>query len=468
MLLFIPKAKLLRLNPRRTFHSLAKGFTFKEKQHSDTKSQVSLDKECVDFLPWLEKMAGEEITNSISIGKSIYGRSLFASKPIHAGECILKVPFIAQITPHELPLDIRLSLKDEVGNIGKLAVVLMIEKKKGQKSRWYPYISRLPQLSEIHNTVFWCEDELDMIRCSAVHKETVKQKAQIEIEFSLVAKAFNQHCPKVIESSALEDFMHAYALVGTRAWETSKGISLIPFVDFVNHDGLSSSIVLSDEDNQLSEVNADRNYSPGDEVFIRYGEFSNATLVLDFGFTLPHNIHDEVQIEMNVPNNDPLRNTKLRLLKTHHTRSVKDINIFQSSYDTFTIKEVRSTKGKGRGIPQSLRAFARVLCCTSLQELDDLSKEAEQNDGRLARLPFKDKKREFESHKILLSHINILIENHSGCIKDIEESTCRFVSQRFAVRRKMARDLLFGELRVLRSAVEWLNHYCTNLFSVPI
>jgi hypothetical protein len=42
--------------------------------------------------------------------------------------------------------------------------------------------------------------------------------------------------------------------VGSRAWENSKRISLIPFADFMNHDGLSASIVLRDEDNQLSEV----------------------------------------------------------------------------------------------------------------------------------------------------------------------------------------------------------------------
>jgi len=41
---------------------------------------------------------------------------------------------------------------------------------------------------------------------------------------------------------------------------------------------------------------------------------------------------------MDVPNDDPLRNMKLGLLQTHHTRTVKDINIFHSSCDTFTIK----------------------------------------------------------------------------------------------------------------------------------
>ncbi|XP_024013845.1 histone-lysine N-methyltransferase setd3 isoform X3 [Eutrema salsugineum] len=431
MLLCIPTVKLFGFQQRRTIRSLAKRFNFNGQSPTESQAQASLDKECIDFLPWLEKIAGSKITNTLSIGKSVHGRALFASKVIHAGDCILKVPFNAQITPDELPPDIRVSLTDEVGNIGKLAALLMIEKKTGQNSRWVPYISRLPQPTEMHST------------------------------------AFTQHLPNVIEGPALENFMYAYALVGSRAWETSKGISLIPFADFMNHNGLSASIVLSDEDKQLSEVTADRNYNLGDEVLIRYGEFSNATLMLDFGFTLPYNIHDEVQIHMDVPNDDPLRHMKLGLLQSHYTRSVKDISIFHSSCDTFTIKEVKSSKGKGKGLPQSLRAFARLLCCTSSQELNDLSKEAEQNDGRLARLPFKDERREFEAHKVILSHINRLIEDHSACIKEMEESKCYFVSQRFAVRRQMARDLLFGELRVLKSAAEWLNYYCTTLYSAP-
>jgi histone-lysine N-methyltransferase SETD3 len=125
---------------------------------------------------------------------------------------MLKVPFNAQITPDELPSDIRVLLSNEVGNIGMLAAVLIREKKMGQKSRWVPYISRLPQPAEMHSSIFWGEDELSMIRCSAVHQETVKQKAQIEKDFSFVAQAFKQHCPIVTERPDLEDFMYAYAL----------------------------------------------------------------------------------------------------------------------------------------------------------------------------------------------------------------------------------------------------------------
>ncbi|XP_010534451.1 PREDICTED: histone-lysine N-methyltransferase setd3 isoform X2 [Tarenaya hassleriana] len=417
MISFAPTAKLFGFQQRCVCSSFRKRLGVKLQFSSVPESKVlsSLDEECSDFLPWLEQISGAKISNVLSIGRSTYGRSLFASKVILAGDCLLKVPYNAQITQDELPPCVKGSLIDEVGSIGKLAAVIIIEKRKGQNSRWAPYITRLPQPEDMHSTIFWSEDELGMIHCSTIHKETAKQKAQIEKEFSAVAHALQRHLPEVHESITLKDFMHAYALVGSRAWETSKGISLIPFADFMNHDGFSESIVVDDEDEQLSEVTADRNYNPGEEVFISYGRFSNATLSLDFGFTLPYNIHDQVQVKMEVENRDPLREMKLELLQRHRTPSVK--NIFHSSWDAFTIKEVKSAKGKGKGLPQSLRAFARILCLTSPQELSDLSKEAAQKDGRLARLPLNDSGKEFQAHQLLSSHISKLIEEHTSSIE---------------------------------------------------
>ncbi|GAY64978.1 hypothetical protein CUMW_237710 [Citrus unshiu] len=81
--------------------------------------------------------------------------------------------------------------------------------------------------------------------------------------------------------------------VELRAWRSTKGESLIPFADFLNHDGLSEAVVLHDEDKQLSEVIADRDYAPKEEVWITYGKFPNSTLLLDFGFSLPYNSYDE-------------------------------------------------------------------------------------------------------------------------------------------------------------------------------
>ncbi|KAM1069277.1 hypothetical protein EV2_001225 [Malus domestica] len=44
-------------------------------------SQPKVD-ESNEFLPWLERKAGAEISSALSIGKSAYGTVLFASKSI--------------------------------------------------------------------------------------------------------------------------------------------------------------------------------------------------------------------------------------------------------------------------------------------------------------------------------------------------------------------------------------------------
>lgn len=238
---------------------------------------------------------------------------------------------------------------------------------------------------------------------------------------------------------------------------------MIPFADFANHDGLSETIVLSDEDKELSEVIADCVYVPGDQVLISYGKFSNATLLLDFGFTLSHNIYDEAKIQVNIPHGDPLRTEKLKLLHKHRTPATVEGNSLCSSLDVFTIKEVRSIKGKGRGIPQALRAYCRVLCSTSSQELMDMANEAIDNDGRLARYPLKNKSREIEAHQFLVSWIVQLIEEYNESIELLETSSSLSMIEQHNRRRKMVLDLLTGELRVLKSAAEWLKNYCVKL-----
>ncbi|KAH9703336.1 set domain-containing protein 4 [Citrus sinensis] len=430
---------------------------------SESKVLHSIDDEYDgDFLPWLERKAGVEILSVLSIGKSVYGRSLFASEKLRTGDCILKVPYAAQLTPDNLHPKIKSLLDDEISNVAKLAIVILFEQKMGKDSEWAPYISRLPQLEEMHNTIFWSKDELDLICPSSLFEETVTKKDQIESEF-LVTKPALECFPEVFDHIKLKDFMHAYALVESRAWRSTKGESLIPFADFLNHDGLSEAVVLHDEDKQLSEVIADRDYAPKEEVWITYGKFSNSTLLLDFGFSLPYNSHDEVQIQIKVPDHDPLLEVKLEVLQSHCLPRARDVNGFKSSNDSFTIKEVRSARGRGKGLPQSLRAFARVLCCTSPQELCDLATEAAQNDGRLARRPFRNSCQEILAHQILLSHIIQLTKEYSASIELLEPVTSPSICKRLAFRKQMARDLLIGELRILKSASAWLENYCATL-----
>ncbi|KAI9118753.1 hypothetical protein K1719_010198 [Acacia pycnantha] len=431
---------------------------------SSIQPQVSgiLDGDCDGFLPWLERKAGSKISSALSIGKSPYGRALFASRIIHTGECILQVPYSVQISVDNLFPEIRSLISNGVGNISKLAVVILVEQKLGRDSEWDPYISCLPQQGQLHNTIFWSESELDMIRISSMYQETINQKSQIEKDFLTMRPVF-ESLLKSFGEFTLRDFMHACTLVGSRAWGSMKGLSLIPFADFLNHDGVSEAIVMNDDDKQYSEVTADRDYALGEQVLIRYGKFSNSTLMLDFGFTLPYNNYDEVHIQLDIPKHDHLHDPKTELLRQYFVRPTKDVKGLSNSVNSFIIKEVPSARGKGKGLPQSLRAFARVLSCTFPQELNDLAMEAAQTDGRLARRPLRNINKEIEAHLMLSSLFAKLISEHSEAILSLESSNAPSLSTKLAVRRTMARDLLVGELRILKSASAWLDNYCSSL-----
>uniref|UniRef100_A0A8R7U213 SET domain-containing protein n=1 Tax=Triticum urartu TaxID=4572 RepID=A0A8R7U213_TRIUA len=192
--------------------------------------QVNEDEHSGAFLRWLRSKAGSGISSVLRIGTSPLGRSLFASQPIQEGDCILQLPHTAQLTQDKLPREVRLLLDDDAAVAGdtaaKVAVLLMMEQRLGHESGWAPYVTSLPAKDQMHNMMFWDLDELDMVRHSPVYDEAIKQKEQVRKQFS-AAKPALEHFPHLFEEIKLEDFMHSSALVSSRAWQTSRGVSLI-------------------------------------------------------------------------------------------------------------------------------------------------------------------------------------------------------------------------------------------------
>lgn len=182
---------------------------------------------CGAFLPWLRTKAGGDISSALRVGTSPLGRSLFALQPIHKGDCILEVPHNAQLTQDKLPEDVRLLLNDVVaGDTAKIAVLLMMEQRLGHESGWAPYVRSLPVKDQMHNMMFWDLNELHTVRSSSIYDETIEQKEQVRRQFSAVKPALERF-PHLFGEIKLQDFMHASAFVSSRAWQTSRGVSLI-------------------------------------------------------------------------------------------------------------------------------------------------------------------------------------------------------------------------------------------------
>lgn len=155
-------------------------------------------------------------------------RSLLASRPIQEGDCILQLPHTAQLTQDKLPQEVRLLLDDDPiagDTAAKVAVLLMMEQHLGHESGWAPYVTSLPSKDHMHNMMFWDLNELHTVTSSSIYDETIQQKEHVLRQFSAVKPAL-ENFPHLFGEIKLEDFMHASALVSSRAWQTLRGVSL--------------------------------------------------------------------------------------------------------------------------------------------------------------------------------------------------------------------------------------------------
>ncbi|KAL8521758.1 hypothetical protein ACS0TY_012053 [Phlomoides rotata] len=396
-------------------------------------SSSYVDEDYSDFLPWLERKAGAKISSTLCIGKSVHGRGMYASENINKGDCLLKIPFSVELAPDNLPPEISSLLGNNLDPVTKVALLILHEKKLGQDSEWAPYISRLPLPNDMHSSVFWSDEELEMIQPSCVYEETLRYKKLIEREFLAVKSVVDQF-PSRFQDPTLEEFTYAYQLVKSRAWKCERGgVSMIPFADFINHCNTSESDFFSNERRQYSEIVADRDFAAGEEVVMSYGKYANATLLLGFGFTIPHNTNDFDLVNLS------------NIAQDHNQLCSSDQMLgFSPSWNAVKIHEVRSMED----IPQSLRAFARILACGS------------QLDIRAGRDPLENKETEIAAHQFLFDEISKLIDNRDEHVsKLVVLDSC----EKSVIRRQLAVDLLQGELRVLKSACSCLEDYCLML-----
>ncbi|KAJ7528141.1 hypothetical protein O6H91_16G086000 [Diphasiastrum complanatum] len=411
----------------------------------------------VEFLNWLRNRGENDACSKITVGMTMHGRSLLAARSIQAGECMLRVTRELMITPDMLPEEVTQMLPKDTSDWARLALFILAEQHAGQKSAWAPYMSCLPRIGSIHSTVFWKKEELAMLRQSSLYHETMQRRAVIRAEYAAVQSAL-QDCRHIFGDSVSHlHFKHAYVTVCSRAWgiEALHTLALVPFVDFLNHDSSCRTLLSYDEEKGFAEVVADRDYVAGEQVVISYGRLSNVTLALDFGFTVPHNPFDQVEIWMGLSRKDVLRTSKLKLLHSHDMHTLPKFDGSDSGGNSFSMQEVKSVIGRGKGIPHSLRAFARIICASS---------SPAKHDGRLARRPLKDKIKEAQAMSLLLARIETLIEEHVAAFLALQiGSSSQFPGCVQSLRREMTEAVLGGELRILRSAAAWLNHHSTPL-----
>lgn len=222
-----------------------------------------------------------------------------------------------------------------------LCCVLVLEKRKGSRSTWCDYLSKLPSLEEFRRTVpvmhtmrdfidFWGFDE-----CNHAHahqprsnadirwmiKELYRAQRAVEVTYKLVvsetdfsaADACGTPFTYDLTRMTKEEFFWAYACVTTRSFQSPNapsndpvrdmltrkdftGVFMAPVLDFANHkrprevkyettDGLGG-------DGKVT-VTTLRDFSAGEFVHIAYGAKGNTDLFFRYGFCVEDNFEPD-------------------------------------------------------------------------------------------------------------------------------------------------------------------------------
>ena len=178
-----------------------------------------------------------------------------------------------------------------------LSIFLLEEKEKGNKSKWFNYISCLPQNYD-SMSMFFDNNTLDLIKNTLSFKKILEKR-------KILAEIYETICS--IDSSfkkfTLNDFLWARTVVITRIFGLSiddKEVScLVPFADMLNHknpDKISTKTETSwffDENNNGFIIKSNRKIKENREIFDSYGFKSNIRFFVNYGFIVCDNEDDD-------------------------------------------------------------------------------------------------------------------------------------------------------------------------------
>ena len=249
-------------------------------------------------------------------------------------------------------------------------------------SFWDPYLRMLPRLdtpldssdaSPLNLLWLWSEDDLAWLEGSPALMAARLLRDKIDREYAdMLSGVYSRH-PQVFETDSaftLEKFRWAFGILFSRAAlmpSDAQTLALVPYADLVNHSPFSDAYI----DMQSSSTRyafrpawksrrhhwlagalsrggrgddhraapgeypnaedvreppdreivaySDREYNPLDQIFVSYGQKSNAELLLFYGFVSERNPYNSVEMSVSLrthaPQDDPLLGRKMAFLQ---------------------------------------------------------------------------------------------------------------------------------------------------------
>ena len=226
------------------------------------------------------------------------GRGLLSKESIGEGELLLTIPLdlcLTRAVSQELLG--KAVIPDYMDEYIAIAILLMSERLKDEKSRWKPYFDVLPSITDVNPAYVWSEEELDMLLGSPTYPAAKSLRKKIETEYEEVKNTVFARDPGLfpLDKFTYDLFLWSFVMLFSRAARlTSKlageELALVPYADLMNHNPFSNTYIdaqrsgmpLMSKKEEVA-VYADRGYKKFEQVFISYGEKSNSDLLLLYG-----------------------------------------------------------------------------------------------------------------------------------------------------------------------------------------
>lgn len=253
------------------------------------------------FEAWLAE--GGARWDGVRIGATSTGRGVRARRPIAAGEVLVRVPRRLLVTTEQVERTaigraIELAGVELSGSHALHAAWLAVED-ADPRSRWQPYLAMLPR------------DQ----RAFPIHA-TPEERALLD---GTIAGALvdDLRTAVVLDHVALQAHLPAFAAISRDALTWARLIAgsrlfsatiddedtavLAPFADLLDHARAAGATWSFDPEGRAFVITAVRDLAAGEEVCVHYGDKSNARLLVQYGFCVDDNPHDEADLAVPAP-----------------------------------------------------------------------------------------------------------------------------------------------------------------------
>jgi histone-lysine N-methyltransferase SETD3 len=335
----------------------------------------------------------DEITNESS------GRGLLARRDVSDGDELIRIPMDLCMTRASA----RKALgKDAlVGGINEyLAIACQLIHEKyvmGDKSFYKPYMAVLPEKNEVNPTFSWPDEDIAFLEGSPVIAATKSLQMKLKREYDdLLAgeggliKKFPDRFPA--EHFTYENWEWAFIMLFSRAirlrsLKQGEALALVPYADLINHSPFSGAYIDARENGDWlfksgSEeiiLYADRAYRRMEQVYISYGQKSNAELLLLYGFAVERNPFNSVDVTVSIEPRtasfvkelnsddipvDPLADEKVAFIKAVGRENTVDFPCYADRYPIEMLEFLRlmqMTPEDTAGKPLSEFDYSRTI-----------------------------------------------------------------------------------------------------------